>query len=141
MRGAPGHSGPTGLRCLSANLSDGVEGGSWDARSLGPTRTARSLSAFSARLAQRRRDIDENERREAALKRVKAKRDFRNHLAVYVLVNALLVVIWAASGAGYFWPIWPIAGWGIGLAINFYTAYLQKPISEEEIQREMGSEF
>ena len=28
---------------------------------------------------------------------------------------ALLVVIWALTGAGYFWPIWPMLGWGIGV--------------------------
>ena len=27
----------------------------------------------------------------------------------------MLIVIWAATGAGYFWPIWPLLGWGIGL--------------------------
>jgi class 3 adenylate cyclase len=41
---------------------------------------------------------------------------FKNHLTLYVLVNAMLIGIWAASGGGYFWPIWPLLGWGIGLA-------------------------
>jgi hypothetical protein len=27
-----------------------------------------------------------------------------------VLVAVLLVAIWALTGAGYFWPIWPIGG-------------------------------
>ena len=27
----------------------------------------------------------------------------------------MLIVIWATTGAGYFWPIWPILGWGVGL--------------------------
>ena len=76
-------------------------------------------------------------RREAAVKRVKAKREFKNHLAVYLIVNALLVVIWAASGQGYFWPVWPIAGWGVGLAFNAWSAYFERPISEDEIRREM----
>jgi hypothetical protein len=31
----------------------------------------------------------------------------------YLVVSALLVAIWALTGAGYFWPIWPILGWGI----------------------------
>ena len=39
----------------------------------------------------------------------------RPELAAFVAVNLLLIVIWAATGAGYFWPIWPILGWGIGL--------------------------
>jgi class 3 adenylate cyclase len=43
---------------------------------------------------------------------------FKHHLTVYLLVNVFLIGIWAASGAGYFWPIWPILGWGIGLAAH-----------------------
>lgn len=78
-----------------------------------------------------------DDRREAALKRLKAKREFKTHLAVYVIVNALLVAIWAMSGGGYFWPIWPIVGWGVGVAFNAWSAYFEKPISEDEIRREM----
>ncbi len=40
---------------------------------------------------------------------------FRTHLTVYLVVNAFLIAVWAASGGGYFWPIWPILGWGIGV--------------------------
>lgn len=81
--------------------------------------------------------MDAENGREAALKRLKDKRDFKNHAATYLIVNALLVVIWAVSGQGDFWPIWPILGWGIGLALNAWTAYFQKPISEDDIRREM----
>ena len=76
------------------------------------------------------------ERRDAAIERVKAKHGFRTHVVVYLAVNALLVLIWALSDAGYFWPIWPILGWGIGLALNAWKVH-SKPISEEEIRGEM----
>ncbi len=76
--------------------------------------------------------------RDAAIKRVKAKRDFKNHLGVYVIINALLIGIWALSGGGYFWPVWPILGWGIGLAFNAWAVYFQRSITEAEINREMG---
>jgi hypothetical protein len=82
---------------------------------------------------------DGDERREAALKRVKAKRDFKSHVAIYVIVNAMLVVIWALSGQGYFWPVWTIVGWGIGLAFNAWSVYFEKPITEDDIRREMES--
>jgi hypothetical protein len=80
---------------------------------------------------------DQNDKREAAIKRVKAKRGFRIHLAIYLVVNALLVVVWALSGARYFWPIPVMLGWGIGLAFHGWSAYLTQPISEDEIRREM----
>ena len=34
-------------------------------------------------------------------------------LAPFVFVSLMLVGIWALTGMGYFWPVWPIAGWGI----------------------------
>lgn len=36
----------------------------------------------------------------------------------YLAVMALLFTIWLVSGAGYFWPIWPLLGWGIPLALG-----------------------
>ena len=39
----------------------------------------------------------------------------RPELAAFLAVNLMLIVIWAATGAGYFWPVWPILGWGLGL--------------------------
>ncbi len=39
----------------------------------------------------------------------------RTHERTYVAVMLLLVAIWALTGAGYFWPVWPMLGWGIGL--------------------------
>ena len=83
--------------------------------------------------------MDDTEgRREEAVKRLKAKRDFKNHVVVYLLVNALLVAIWAvqADGGG-FWPGWVIGGWGLGLALNGWNVYFQRPITEDEIRREM----
>ncbi len=42
-------------------------------------------------------------------------RDLGGHVLAFVAVNVLLIIIWAATGAGYFWPIWPLLGWGFGL--------------------------
>lgn len=80
---------------------------------------------------------DMDERRRAAIERLEAKRGFKAHLAVYLIVNTGLVVIWAVTGGGYFWPIWAILGWGIGLAFNAWAVYVQRPISEDQIRAEM----
>ena len=79
----------------------------------------------------------EQEIRDQAIERLKKKRDFKTHVLMYVTVNAFLVVIWAVSDSGFFWPIFPILGWGIGVVANAWEVYGRKPISEEEIRREV----
>jgi hypothetical protein len=74
--------------------------------------------------------------RQEAVRSLRKKRDFRSHVVAYVLVNALLVGIWAATGADFFWPVFPIAGWGIGLAFNAWDVYGRRPISEAAIEAE-----
>src|SRR5262249_22785021 len=46
--------------------------------------------------------------RDQAVRRWKKKHDFRAHLLVFTLVNTFLVAIWAATGAGFFWPVFVI---------------------------------
>ena len=75
--------------------------------------------------------------RERAIESLKKKAEFRVHLLAYVLVNAFLVAIWAATGREFFWPLFPIAGWGIGLAFHAWDAYRAQAPTEERIRREM----
>lgn len=78
----------------------------------------------------------DDELRQRAIAKLKAKREFGAHVLAFVLVNAFLVVIWAVTGAGFFWPVFPILGWGIGLAFHAWDVYGREP-SEEKIRREM----
>jgi len=82
--------------------------------------------------------MEDEERRAAAIKRLKEKRDFWGHIVAYILVNGLLVVIWwvTTDGNSHFWPMWPMLGWGIGLGFHAWDVF-QKPISEEAIRKEM----
>jgi hypothetical protein len=77
--------------------------------------------------------------RDKAVRQLKKKRDFRGHLLVYVLVNAFLVVIWVLTDPhGSFWPVFPIAAWGIGVIMNAWDVYGRQEITEEDIHREIG---
>jgi hypothetical protein len=40
-----------------------------------------------------------------------------------------LIAVWAITGMGYFWPIWVILGWGMGIA-SHGAAALQKRAAE-----------
>jgi hypothetical protein len=66
------------------------------------------------------------------------KRDFHGHLLVYALVNAFLVVIWVVTGPhGFFWPVFPMVGWGIGVVMNAWDVYWRPEITEQDIEHEM----
>lgn len=75
--------------------------------------------------------------RELAVERLEKKRDFHAHLLAYVLVNAMFVGIWAVSGSSFFWPVFPIMGWGIGIAFHAWDTYRNPEPSEDQIEREM----
>jgi len=75
--------------------------------------------------------------RDRALVRLKKKTELRAHLFVYGTVNAVLVVIWFLTGHAFFWPMFPIFFWGIGLIFNAWDVYRRQDYTEEQIQREM----
>jgi uncharacterized membrane protein len=75
--------------------------------------------------------------RQQAVESLRKRSDFRVHLLSYVMVNTFLVIIWAVTGAGFFWPIFPIAGWGIGIVFHAWDAYGRGVPTEEQIRVEM----
>ena len=86
--------------------------------------------------------MSEQEIYQLAKKRVEEKKGFYIHLAVYVLVNIFLVIIWAASGAGFPWFIFPLGGWAIGLLFHFLGVFVfsgrsdwEKRAIEKEAER------
>ncbi|MDD7939591.1 2TM domain-containing protein [Actinomycetospora lutea] len=81
----------------------------------------------------------EDELRVRAVTRLRKRADFRTHVLVYLLVNTMLVIMWVVIGTTmFFWPIFPILGWGVGLAANAWDVYRPDPVTEDRIRREMG---
>jgi hypothetical protein len=77
--------------------------------------------------------------RERAIKRLKKRRDFAGHLLVYILVNSFLVLIWAMTDSdGFFWPVFPMVGWGIGVVMNAWDVYRNHEFDETQIRREIA---
>ena len=63
---------------------------------------------------------------------------FHVHLIAYVAVNAVLLAINAyqtpAEGEPQnWWAIWPLAGWGIGLAAHAFADWLQRKSGEGQL--------
>jgi hypothetical protein len=61
-------------------------------------------------------------------RREKFQRDF----TVYLVMSAFFVVLWLLTSRSYFWPIWPILAWGLGMFFEWKKAYM---MSEAAIER------
>jgi phosphate/sulfate permease len=83
--------------------------------------------------------MSEEEIYQKAKKRVEEKKGFYSHLAVYIVVNVVLVLIWAFTSRGYPWFVWPLGGWGIGLIFHFLSVFLfnkETSWERDEIEKE-----
>ena len=74
---------------------------------------------------------------EKAIKNLKAKQAFRTQLLTFLAVSVFLIVIWALTDSEFFWPIFPIVGWGIGVVLNAWDVYRNDEFADEDIRREM----
>ncbi|MCL2446485.1 MAG: 2TM domain-containing protein [Oscillospiraceae bacterium] len=72
--------------------------------------------------------ITDEELMKQARANVQRKKEFKIHLAVYLAVNAFLTGIFFVTSRhafrAYFWPMWPMLGWGLGVAIHGAVVYL-----------------
>jgi hypothetical protein len=85
-------------------------------------------------------DVTSDERSQA-IRSLRRKRGFRTEVVCYLLINALLWGVWAATGGAAdqgWWPAWVSAAWGIGLAVSAWHTFGEKPISESAIDAELG---
>ena len=77
--------------------------------------------------------------REKALANLKHRRGLQKQLKIYAITNVTLVIIWALSGRGDFWPIWSIVFWGLALIYQAWAFnFPEKPITEEDISQEVN---
>jgi hypothetical protein len=84
--------------------------------------------------------MEHQEAYEKATKRVEAKIGFYVHLAVYVGVNLLLIVINLMTAPEHLWFKWPLMGWGIGLffhGVGVFASFKGDSIKERMIEKEM----
>lgn len=80
----------------------------------------------------------DSELRQAAVARLRKRRELQAHLIAYVTFNLLLIGIWMITDfGGFFWPMIPLLAWGIGVAFHVWDVYSPEQPSEARIQQEM----
>ena len=83
---------------------------------------------------------EEDEKLLRAQKRVKELKKFYNHLAVYLIVMAILLFIDYSDG-GSWWVHWPMIGWGIFVVIQgFSVSKFAKGWEEKKLKEIMEEE-
>ena len=87
-------------------------------------------------------DYSDEELRRKAEKRAEEKIGFYTHFAIYIIVNLFLIAIWAVTGAGFPWFIFPLFGWGIGITAHFVSVFagtgFAERLAEKEYERLKG---
>ena len=68
--------------------------------------------------------LKEYEMAEAELRTRKRHANFYTHAALYVLINALLIVINVAFLPAYPWCLIPLVLWGVGLLAHYFEAFV-----------------
>ncbi len=74
---------------------------------------------------------------EQARRRVERRRKFQADVVAYVVINAFLIVVWAATGLGYFWPGWVLGGWGALLLLDAWNTFYRRPVTDAEVEEEL----
>jgi len=74
---------------------------------------------------------------EMARKRVVDKKKFHKHLATYIIFSCFFFFLNMISGNGHMWFIYPVLGWGIGIASEYYKVYVSPDLDEQAIQKEI----
>lgn len=87
--------------------------------------------------------MNEQQAYEKARRRVEAKIGFFIHLVVYIVVNAVLIVVNVSESPEYLWFKWPLIGWGIGVVFHALGVFFfsgGSVVKERMIEKEMGKQ-
>ena len=79
---------------------------------------------------------------ERAAERVDEKLKFYRGLVSYIIVNAFLLAINYMFTPSFWWVMFPMFFWGIGIIVNFFKAFVFDGICTEEYrQRKIAEEM
>lgn len=74
--------------------------------------------------------------REREARRILRRRAFWVHAAIYLATNVALIAVWVLAGGGHPWFLYPLLGWGIGLAAHGAVAFLLASPQDLVLERE-----
>ena len=74
-----------------------------------------------------------------ARKRVRAWFAFKLHLSLAIIINVFLIMVYMLTDrGGYFWPIWPMLGMGVGAVIHWV---IYKIVTGDDMNNKVAMEY
>lgn len=95
--------------------------------------TSHGAGKNSHKILDRRIRVNEEQARE----RIEELKGYYSHLAAYIAVNLFLFGLNMATSPGHLWFIYPLLGWGIGVAIHTAEVFWTGPDWESRKMEEL----
>ena len=64
-------------------------------------------------------------------------RDFLSQVVAFSVANVVFIGVWWVQGKGFFWPIYPLLGWGVGISFQHFGQVLRGQITEYDVRRKL----
>ncbi len=81
------------------------------------------ISAAALEIAQQEWQQDREKIQQKQVVNARRQRGFKAHLIPFVAVNIFLILLNLVTTPKYFWAIYPLLGWGVGLGIHAACTY------------------
>ncbi|MBH8554413.1 2TM domain-containing protein [Nostocaceae cyanobacterium CENA357] len=81
------------------------------------------ISASTLEKTEQKWLMEQKEERSRRRLNTSRRRGFWGHLVAYLAVNLFLILLNLITSPGYFWAIFPLLGWGLGLFFHWWNVY------------------
>jgi 2TM domain len=82
------------------------------------------VSSESLQAAEKEWLIQQVEMKKQHISNSQKRREFKSHLMSFIVINGFLILLNLFTSPSYFWAIYPILGWGLGLLLHGIKTYM-----------------
>jgi 2TM domain len=99
------------------------QAGEFSEQQLKEMATELGISASALQIAQQEWQQEQEKIQQKQVVDARRKRGFKAHLIPFVAVNTFLIILNLITSPKYFWAVYPLLGWGLGLGIHASCTY------------------
>lgn len=81
------------------------------------------VTSESLKAAEKEWLIKQVDFKKQAMSNYQKRQEFKSHLITFIIVNGFLILLNLFTSPEYFWAIFPLLGWGLGLFLHGMKTY------------------